>query len=137
MKSFNFANECNGEVSKGPKSDFQSHFSTSKNIRIFLIAAHFLKTSIFKSLYFLKWCPIIHSSPLLQFSKFNNFIWLNLYLSLENCSTNIYYWFPYLLFQNNKLEVLGRLWNNHFQDSSITQWSQRRLWHSPKTGELY
>ena len=39
---------------------------------------HFLITTIFKSLYFLKWCPIFDSSPLLQFSKFNNFIWLQL-----------------------------------------------------------
>ena len=35
----------------------------------------FLITSIFKSIYFLKWCPIFDSLPLLQFSKFNNFLW--------------------------------------------------------------
>ena len=29
--------------------------------------------SIFKSLYFLKWCPIFETYPLHQFSKFNNF----------------------------------------------------------------
>ena len=37
---------------------------------------HFLITSIFKSLYFLKWCPIFDTSPLTQFSKFNNFLWV-------------------------------------------------------------
>jgi hypothetical protein len=31
----------------------------------------FFVTSIFKSLYFLKWCPIFDNSLLLQFSKFN------------------------------------------------------------------
>ena len=55
---------------KVPKSDFQSQFSMSKIIRIFLIFfnievykkvfcyCHFLKTSIFEPLCFLKWCPI-------------------------------------------------------------------------------
>ena len=31
--------------------------------------------SNFKSLYLLKWCPIFDTSPLTQFSKFNNFLW--------------------------------------------------------------
>ena len=35
---------------------------------------HFLITTIFKSLYFLKWCPIFDTSQLIQFSKFNNFL---------------------------------------------------------------
>ena len=35
-----------------------------------------MMTSISKSLYFLKWCPIFDSSPLHQFSKFNNFLWV-------------------------------------------------------------
>ena len=37
---------------------------------------HFLITSFFKSLYLLKWCPIFDTSPLTQFSKFNNFLWV-------------------------------------------------------------
>ena len=37
---------------------------------------HFLITSTFKSLYFLKWCPIFDTSPLTQFSKFHNFLWV-------------------------------------------------------------
>ena len=54
MKTLNFVNWRNGEVSK---FDFQSQFSTSKIIGIFLnffslkntnLGAHFLKTSIFK-----------------------------------------------------------------------------------------
>ena len=37
---------------------------------------HFLITSIFKSLYLVEWCPIFDNSPLTQFSKFNNFLWV-------------------------------------------------------------
>ena len=36
----------------------------------------FFIKSISKSLYFLKWCPIFDTSPLTQFSKFNNFLWV-------------------------------------------------------------
>ena len=68
MKSLNFENWLNGEVSKVPKFDFQSQFSTSKIIQKFLIffslkntnlGAHFLLLTFFDS------------SPL---SKFGNFI---------------------------------------------------------------
>ena len=41
---------------------------------------HFLIASIFKSLCFLKWCPIIDSLTLHQFSKFNNFFWVSWFL---------------------------------------------------------
>ena len=34
-----------------------------------------LITSIFLSLYFLKWCPIFDTSSLTQFSKFNSLLW--------------------------------------------------------------
>ena len=70
---------------KVPISYFQGQFSMSKIIRIFLISfslkninsgAHFFKASIFKSLYFLKWCPILDTSPLTQFSNINNFLWV-------------------------------------------------------------
>ena len=37
---------------------------------------HFLITSIFTSLHFLKWYSIFDSLPLHQFSKFNNFLWV-------------------------------------------------------------
>ena len=37
MKSLNFVNMCDGEVSKVPKFDFQSQFSMSKITGIFLI----------------------------------------------------------------------------------------------------
>ena len=76
-----------GSCQKVPKFDFQSQFSMSKIIRIFLnffhrrisnkehicCYWHFLIKSIFKCL--LKWCPIFDSWPLNQFSKFNNFLW--------------------------------------------------------------
>ena len=57
----------------------------SKIIQIFLIffslkninlGAHFLIISISKSLHFLKRCPIFDTSPLHQFSKLNNSLWV-------------------------------------------------------------
>ena len=75
-----------GRCQKVPKFDFQSQFSMSKIIGIFLIFFslkniifcywHFLTTSIFNSLYFLKRCPIFDSVPLNQVSKFNHFLWV-------------------------------------------------------------
>ena len=55
----------------------------------------FLITSILKPLYFLKWCPIFDSSPLLQFSKFNNLIWLPLIFSQKNSNFVSLPWKPY------------------------------------------
>ena len=95
MKLQNVENWSSGELQKVPIFDFQSQFSMSKFFRIFLIFfrsrieiwehifcyCHFLITSIFKSLYFLKWYPIFDSLPLLQLSKFGNFIWLQLICS--------------------------------------------------------
>ena len=59
-----------------------SQFSTSKIKGIFqkinfikkLLGAHFLTTSIFMTLYLLKWCPIFDDSSLHQFNKYNNFL---------------------------------------------------------------
>ena len=64
-----------GRCQKVPTFDFQSQFSKSKIIQIFLNFFHW-RISIFKSLYFLKWCPIFDTSPWTQFSKFNNFLWV-------------------------------------------------------------
>ena len=59
---------------------------------------HFLITSIFKSLYLVKWCPIFDNSPLTQFSKFNTFLWVWCFLgknisnfvpTFENSTTRI------------------------------------------------
>ena len=47
----------------------------------FFVIDIFLITSIFKSLYFLKWCPIFDTSPLTQFWKFNNFLWVCWFLA--------------------------------------------------------
>ena len=95
-KLFNFENWVNGEVSKSVKKcqnlTFKVNFLCQKLSEFFSIFLHwrillqehifcywhFLITSIFKSLYLLKWCPIFDTSPLHQFSKFNNFIWLQL-----------------------------------------------------------
>ena len=69
---------------KVQKSDFQSQFlcqkwceSFQKNfIENINLGAHFLTTSIFKTLFFLKWCPIFADSLLHQFTKlkYNNFL---------------------------------------------------------------
>ena len=90
MKSLNLENWCNG--------DFQCQFSTSKIIQIFLNFIfieeyecrskffcywHFLITPIFKSLYFLKWCLIFDSLPLLKFSQVNNLIWIQSFFSQD------------------------------------------------------
>ena len=91
-KLLNFENWVNGEVSKSAKSPnlltFKVNFlcqKLSESFSIFFslkninLGAHFLLltfliTSIFKSLHFLKWCPIFDISPLQQFSKFNKFL---------------------------------------------------------------
>ena len=41
---------------------------------------HFLATWIFKLIYLLKLCPIFGTSLLIQFSKFNNFLWICCFL---------------------------------------------------------
>ena len=78
-----------GKCQKVPKFDFQSQFFILKIIGIFLnffslkninLGAHFLLFTFFDNInlwinLFLKWCPIFDSSPLHQFSKFNNFLW--------------------------------------------------------------
>ena len=50
--------------------EFWINDKLSKSVKIWL------SKSIFKSLYFLKWCPIFDTSPLTQFSKFNNSLWV-------------------------------------------------------------
>ena len=64
---------------KVPKFDFESQFSMSKIIRIFLNFIRWripIQENIFLNFLLLKWCPIFDSSPLIQNSKFNNFLWL-------------------------------------------------------------
>ena len=69
-----------GRCPKVPKCDFQSQFSMSKIIGIFLNSFSyehiFWNISIFKSLHFLKRCPRFDTFPLHHFSKFNNFLWV-------------------------------------------------------------
>ena len=75
-----------GRCQKVPKFDFQCQ----KSLKNTNLGAHFLITSIFKSLYFLKWCPIYDSSPLQQFSKFKYFLWICWFLGLPCLKT----WIP-------------------------------------------
>ena len=51
-------------------------------------------TSIFKSLCLVKWCPIFDTSPLTQFSKFNNFLQVCWFLgkNLSNFVNPYCYW---------------------------------------------
>ena len=57
-------------------------FFSLKNMKLgaHFLLWHFLITSIFKSLYFLKWCQLLTARHLLQFSKFNNFLWVSWFL---------------------------------------------------------
>ena len=78
-KLLNFENWVSGEVSKSAKSPnlltFKVNFLYQKLSESFSIFFHW-RISIFKSLYFLKWCPIFFTSPLTQLKKFNNFLWV-------------------------------------------------------------
>ena len=97
---------------KVPILDFQSQFSMSKIIQIFLNFFFHWRTPIFEHIFFvidifwlndfwsfyyiLKWWPIFDSSPIIKNSKFNNFLWVcwficknifNLVPPLENSTT--------------------------------------------------
>ena len=87
----NFENWCNKEVSKSAKillsklifygknhrnlSQFFFHWRIPIYAQIFCYW-QFLITSFLKINLLLKWCPIFDSSPLHQFSKFRNFLWV-------------------------------------------------------------
>ena len=78
MKSLNFVNWCNGEVSKSAKiwlsksifyvknhPNLSGFFSLNNNYqfrRTLFCCWHFLITLIFDTLCFLKWCPIVKVS---------------------------------------------------------------------------
>ena len=89
-KLLNFEFWINGKLSKGAKILLSksifcvkshpnlSHFFSLKNTNL---GAHFLLLTFFDKINFkitllLKWCPIFDSSPLIQNSKFNNFLWV-------------------------------------------------------------
>ena len=69
-----------------------------------------MKKSVFKSLYFPKWCQIFDSSPLLTFSKFNNFFWVCWFLAKS-------------LF--NFVSLHGKLHNRYYQNSHILRRPQK------------
>ena len=85
----NFANWCNGEVSQSAKIWLSKSVFNVKNhpnladfffieeyeCRVTFLLLAFCITLIFKWFYFLIWCLIFDSSPLVQFSKFNHFLW--------------------------------------------------------------
>ena len=67
---------------------------------------HFLITTIFKSLYFLKWCPIFDTSQLIQFSKFNNFLGVCWFLAKNHSNFVPPVWklhYPYCHIPHNSL----------------------------------
>ena len=98
----------NGEMSKTAKiwlskSIFnvknypnRSRFFSSKNayLEAHFLLLTFLITSIFKSLYFLKWRPTFDTSPSTKFSKFNNFLWVCWFIG-----KNLFNFYP--LFENS------------------------------------
>ena len=75
-----------GRCQKVPKFDFQSQklsesFSIFFSLKNINLGAHFLLLTFFDNfkierLLFLKWLLIFDTSPLTQFSKFNNFLWV-------------------------------------------------------------
>ena len=85
-KLLNFENWVSGEVSKSAKSHnlltFKVNYLYQKLSESFSICfslkffVNDIFWSILKSLSLLKWCPIFNTSPLTQFSKFNNFLWV-------------------------------------------------------------
>ena len=77
MKLLNFENWFSGEMSKSAKSP---------NLLTLKVNFVYQKLSESFSFFFsltllLKWCSIFESSPLNQFSKFNNFLWVCWFLS--------------------------------------------------------
>ena len=90
MKSLNLENWCNGTFNvnflhqKSSKS-FWILFSL-KNTNVganFSVIGIFWFSPNFKSLYFLKWCLIFDSLPLLKFSQVNNLIWIQSFFSQD------------------------------------------------------
>ena len=108
-KLLNFEKWCMGMGEKVPKFNFltskiivSQFFFSLKNTNLrtnFCCYWHFSIIPIFKSLYFLKWCPIFDSLPPHQFAKFNDFLLSRLVfrqffsdiLSLNWKSDNPYY----------------------------------------------
>ena len=60
-----------GGIKNWQNLTFKVNFLLQKSCECFFFISI---SSIFQSLYFLKWCPIFDSSPLHQFSKFNNLL---------------------------------------------------------------
>ena len=114
---------------KVQKSDFKSisyvknevnfskkkfHLRTSFHDHIFCYW-HFLKTYIFKTLHFLKWCPIFDNSPTAhQFPKYNTFLLEHLFLAKKLSNFVSLSWKldnPYYHITESRKENLGYLRN--------------------------
>ena len=77
-KLLNFENWVNGEVSKSARIYIKNWLWNLSHF--FSLGAYFLLLTFFDNieierLLFLKWCLFFDTSPLIQFSKFNNFLW--------------------------------------------------------------
>jgi hypothetical protein len=91
-------------------SQFFSLYNTSLGVHILLFT--FFDKINFQITLLLKWCPIFDSSPLIQNSKFNNFLWVPWFLC-KNLSNLVSTPFlktpqpvlPYLLYTNNLLSM--------------------------------
>ena len=121
-------NWCSGEVSKSAKSPnllvFKVNFlyqKLSESFSIFFslkninLGAHFLLLTFFdnfkiEQLLFLKWRLIFDTSPLTQFSKFNNFLWVCWFLgkNLSNFVSPVWKLYnPYCHSVRSMFRVLG------------------------------
>ena len=94
-----------GRFQKVPKFDFQSQLS------------------IFKLFYFLKWCSIFDTSPLHQFSKFNNFLWTCWFLG-----KNLSNFAPPAWKLNNPYYRIGCHWGQWNWHYYWEEWGQRDWW---------
>ena len=96
-----------------PKPHFQRQLLTSMTNWIFLkmfvfskhqffnhcICCHFLITSIFEAIYFLKWCPIFDGSALCLFKRYNSFLWV----LMHTVSSQVFRSFRFLSFFLSKI----------------------------------
>jgi hypothetical protein len=79
-KLLNFENWCSGEVSKIIGIFLNFFFIEEYKFRSTFFYWYFWITSILKSLYFLKRCPLFDTLPPHQFAKFKNFLWICFFL---------------------------------------------------------
>ena len=121
-------------------------FSIFFSLKSINLGADFLITSIFKSLYFLKWRPIFDTFPLIQF---NNFLWVCWFLGknlsnfvppvwkLHNPYCNNVHWVETFKIWTSFIIFMHQCFNNHRNNLrnlksifEVTTYLKRRLYFS-------